>query len=144
MRYFNCSVCNQNFEWEGTDDPPKCLSYGHEGKVGEKLTELPPARIVFIDKNGLQVFLHKSQTLGRDFFRIFEDYKFVSNEQLKVVKDEKGWYLEGIENTTNPTFLNNEKLDSGKIINLDYKKENELLIGNNETGVVLKLKISFE
>lgn len=145
MRYYTCTVCSQNFEWENVEEPTKCLSCGHEGKVGEQLFELPPVRLVFTDKNGIQVFIHKSEVIGRDTFRLFEDYKYVSGEQFKLNKDkEKGWSIEGLDNTTNPTYLNGEKLETGKVINIDHKKDNEILIGNNESGVGLKLKITFE
>ena len=145
MRYFNCSVCTGQFEVDGTEDPVKCLSCGHEGKVGEHFTELPSMRIVFVDKAEKQVYIHKSEIVGRDTFRLFEDYKYVSNEQFKLIKDdEKGWSIEGIENTTNPTFINGERLEPTKVVSIDYKKENELLIGNIETGVGLRLKVLFE
>lgn len=145
MRYFECSVCNQQFEIEGPEDPVKCLSCGHEGKIGEHFTELSPIRIVFQDKNENKIYIHKSEIVGRDTFRLFEDYKYVSSDQFKINKDnEKRWSLVALDNTTNPTFLNGEKLEPGKEVLIDHKKENEILIGNIETGVGLKLKVLFE
>ncbi len=149
MRYFFDTRCRtekmEYFEWEGDAEPTKCLICGLEGKVGEDIFELPPVRLVFTDKNGIQVFIHKSEVIGRDTLRLFEDYKYVANEQFKLNKDkEKGWSVEGLDNTTNPTYLNGEKLEIGKVVDIDYKKYNEILIGNIESGAGLKLKITFE
>jgi len=146
MRYFIDNRCSgEVFEWEGPGDPTKCLICGQEGKVGEHLKELPPLRLVFQDKNEICVYIHKNEVIGRDVFRLFEDYKYVSKEQFKLKRElDKGWSIEAIENTANPTFLNGEKLEPGKTVMIDHTKDNDILIGNIETGLGLKLKIKFE
>lgn len=145
MKYYKCIVCQETFQWGKNNDPTRCLVCGSEGKVGEQLIALAALRMVLKDETGRKVYFYKNKIVGRDDLRIFDNYKYVSKQQFKVVRDEQtGWTIEALESVVNPLYINKKRIEAGEICKLDSDKTYELLIGNIESGVGLKLKVVFE
>lgn len=96
-----------------------------EGKiyddVNNKTTIEARQKQLNLSVDNMNISIHHNDIVGRSgkFSEYFQNFNKVSREHAKFYLEENRWYIEDLE-STNGTFINNEKIFSGKKVQLHH------------------------
>jgi hypothetical protein len=139
MAKYRCKCCPKQFgesEIVVRDDGQKCCPACGSPDIETNC----PSRIK-LSFGGFSISFHRDCKVGRDDFRLCEEYKWVSPAQFRLLKKDDGWFIAGEENVKNDTFLNDASI-KGK--ESQVAENSQIFIGNKEKKIGLLITVSFE